>query len=243
MIASMPLTAAIARYQTKLQRQQMKNKDQRTSIMSEILNNIRSIKLYAWENSFAQRLFDVRNNKELAMLKKMGELSLLFAVSSLTMLPLFRLPFGFFQFPLVVHPLRRRFLLLRHVFESLRQTFNERYRVPCYHSLPTSQFPSRRQSSSRNTEQRRLLTLLSPSSRFYRWSSRHSSKPTFLLVVSPISSSQKSFKQMLSISLCLLAISNLATNSFRSNKETLPGTLYLHLPTLSYTITRFKISR
>jgi ABC-type bacteriocin/lantibiotic exporter with double-glycine peptidase domain len=45
MVASMPLTAAIARYQTKLQRQQMKNKDQRTSIMSEILNNIRSIKL------------------------------------------------------------------------------------------------------------------------------------------------------------------------------------------------------
>ncbi|GAA5894971.1 uncharacterized protein JCM6883_002275 [Sporobolomyces salmoneus] len=75
MIASMPLTAAIARYQTKLQRQQMKNKDQRTSIMSEILNNIRSIKLYAWENSFASRLFDVRNNKELVMLKKMGYLS------------------------------------------------------------------------------------------------------------------------------------------------------------------------
>ncbi|GAA5854514.1 hypothetical protein JCM9279_000825 [Rhodotorula babjevae] len=75
MIASMPLTAAIARYQTKLQRQQMKNKDARTSIMSEILNNIRSIKLYAWEDSFAQRLFDVRNNKELRMLKKMGYLS------------------------------------------------------------------------------------------------------------------------------------------------------------------------
>ena len=45
MILSMPLTAAIARYQTKLQRQQMKNKDSRTRIMSEILNNIRSIKL------------------------------------------------------------------------------------------------------------------------------------------------------------------------------------------------------
>ncbi|BGP53294.1 hypothetical protein JCM8202v2_000853 [Rhodotorula sphaerocarpa] len=75
MVASMPLTALIARYQTKLQRQQMKNKDERTSIMSEILNNIRSIKLYAWENSFAQRLFQVRNDKELAMLKKMGILS------------------------------------------------------------------------------------------------------------------------------------------------------------------------
>jgi ABC-type bacteriocin/lantibiotic exporter with double-glycine peptidase domain len=71
MIATMPVTAFIARYQTKLQRQQMKNKDQRTSIMSEILNNIRSIKLYAWENSFAARLFDVRNNKELVMLRKM----------------------------------------------------------------------------------------------------------------------------------------------------------------------------
>ncbi|KAM0749801.1 hypothetical protein T439DRAFT_39861 [Meredithblackwellia eburnea MCA 4105] len=75
MLASMPLTAAIARYQTKLQREQMKNKDKRTSIMSEILNNIRSIKLYAWEDSFAAKLFDVRNNKELVMLRKMGYLS------------------------------------------------------------------------------------------------------------------------------------------------------------------------
>ncbi|KAI5478725.1 putative ABC metal ion transporter [Pseudohyphozyma bogoriensis] len=75
MVASMPLTAAIARYQTKLQRQQMKNKDQRTSIMSEILNNIRSIKLYAWEDSFAAKLFNVRNNRELVLLRKMGYLS------------------------------------------------------------------------------------------------------------------------------------------------------------------------
>ncbi|SCV73559.1 BQ2448_7485 [Microbotryum intermedium] len=75
MVLSMPLTAAIARYQTKLQRQQMKNKDKRTSIMSEILNNIRSIKLYAWEDSFAAKLFDVRNNRELVQLRKMGYLS------------------------------------------------------------------------------------------------------------------------------------------------------------------------
>ncbi|GAA5856368.1 hypothetical protein JCM8547_008708 [Rhodosporidiobolus lusitaniae] len=75
MIASMPLTALIARFQTRMQRQQMKNKDQRTSLMSEILNNIRSIKLYAWEGSFAQRLLTLRNSQELAMLKKMGYLS------------------------------------------------------------------------------------------------------------------------------------------------------------------------
>ncbi|GAA5903406.1 hypothetical protein JCM6882_006539 [Rhodosporidiobolus microsporus] len=72
MVASMPLTALLARWQTKLQRQQMKNKDQRTSIMSEILSNIRSIKLYAWENSFAQKLFAVRNNQELVLLRRMG---------------------------------------------------------------------------------------------------------------------------------------------------------------------------
>ncbi|BGP13132.1 hypothetical protein JCM10213v2_001051 [Rhodosporidiobolus nylandii] len=75
MLLSTPLTGLIARYQTKLQREQMKNKDQRTSIMSEILSNIRSIKLYAWENSFAQKLFAVRNDKELKMLQKMGYLS------------------------------------------------------------------------------------------------------------------------------------------------------------------------
>lgn len=95
MIASMPLTAVIARfvlrffllvsivvvitdfgffggvlrYQTKLQRRQMKNKDKRTSIMSEILNNIRSIKLYAWENSFAAKLFAIRNDHELVLLR------------------------------------------------------------------------------------------------------------------------------------------------------------------------------
>ncbi len=65
MIASTPLTGWIARYQTKLQRQQMKNKDKHTSIMNEILTNIRTIKLYAWEDSFAAKLFNVRNNREL----------------------------------------------------------------------------------------------------------------------------------------------------------------------------------
>lgn len=37
MVATMPLTAAIARYQTKLQRQQMKNKDQRSACLPPLL--------------------------------------------------------------------------------------------------------------------------------------------------------------------------------------------------------------
>ena len=56
MICSIPLNAYVARLQTNLQKRQMKNKDQRTRIMSEIMNNIRTIKLSCWENSFAQRV-------------------------------------------------------------------------------------------------------------------------------------------------------------------------------------------
>ena len=107
MILSMPLTAAIARYQTKLQRQQMKNKDSRTRIMSEILNNIRSIKLVrspVHSTSLeANRLSAVR----------LGGL-----VRSETVQDSKRartghaaqdgIPLGYFQLPLVVHSLRRR---------------------------------------------------------------------------------------------------------------------------------------
>ncbi|KEI41088.1 uncharacterized protein L969DRAFT_86336 [Mixia osmundae IAM 14324] len=75
MILSMPANAIVARYMTRMQRRQMKNKDQRTRMMNEILNNIRSIKLYSWEGAFAQRLFAIRNDKELALLRKMGYLS------------------------------------------------------------------------------------------------------------------------------------------------------------------------
>lgn len=74
-LLSIPLNTLIARFQTRLQRQQMKNKDSRTRLMSEILNNIRSIKLYTWENAFTQKLFAIRNDKELGTLRKIGYLT------------------------------------------------------------------------------------------------------------------------------------------------------------------------
>lgn len=108
MILSMPLTAAIARYQTKLQRQQMKNKDARTRIMSELLANIRSIKLYAWEDSFAQKLFQVRNEN--------GQFDSFVLPRSLTLTYDSRarhaaqdgIPERYLQLLVVVHSLRRR---------------------------------------------------------------------------------------------------------------------------------------
>ncbi|KAF8751844.1 ABC transporter transmembrane region [Rhizoctonia solani] len=46
--------------------------DKRTRLMSELLNNIKSIKLYAWEDSFIRRVLTVRNEQELKMLRKIG---------------------------------------------------------------------------------------------------------------------------------------------------------------------------
>ena len=50
----------------------MKNRDKRTRYMNEVLNNIKSIKLYAWEPSMMRKVMDVRNDEELRMLRKIG---------------------------------------------------------------------------------------------------------------------------------------------------------------------------
>lgn len=75
MIAAVPLNSFVARVQARMQAKQMKNKDNRSRIMNEILNNIRTIKLACWEEAFASKLFAVRNDKELPMLAKIGYLN------------------------------------------------------------------------------------------------------------------------------------------------------------------------
>ncbi|KAB5588814.1 Metal resistance protein YCF1 [Ceratobasidium theobromae] len=72
MIVSLPLNTFIARVLKDMQGKQMKNRDKRTRLMSELLNNIKSIKLYAWEDSFIRRILTVRNEQELKMLRKIG---------------------------------------------------------------------------------------------------------------------------------------------------------------------------
>lgn len=81
MIVMIPLNGVIARYQKKLQKTQMKNKDERLRLISEILNNIKSLKLYGWEIPYLKRLNVVRNDKELENLRRMGVFS---AVSTFT---------------------------------------------------------------------------------------------------------------------------------------------------------------
>lgn len=72
MVIMIPLNAAIARKQKQLQKSQMKYKDKRSRLINEILNNIKSLKLYGWEIPYLDRLNYVRNDLELKNLKRMG---------------------------------------------------------------------------------------------------------------------------------------------------------------------------
>jgi ABC-type multidrug transport system fused ATPase/permease subunit len=72
MVIMIPLNAVIAKTQRRLQKTQMKYKDERSRLINEILNNIKSLKLYGWEQPFLKQLNYVRNDKELKNLKKMG---------------------------------------------------------------------------------------------------------------------------------------------------------------------------
>ena len=72
MILMIPLNGTIARMMKKLQIAQMKNKDSRSRLMTEILNNIKSIKLYAWNTAFMNKLSHIRNDLELNTLRKIG---------------------------------------------------------------------------------------------------------------------------------------------------------------------------
>jgi len=47
----------------------MKLKDERIKMMNEILNGIKVLKLYAWENAFIRRVNEIRE-KELSCIRK-----------------------------------------------------------------------------------------------------------------------------------------------------------------------------
>ncbi|KAG7661583.1 uncharacterized protein J8A68_004850 [[Candida] subhashii] len=65
-----PVNAVIIKYSKRLNKTQMKLKDNRSRIINEILTTIKSIKLYAWENPMFAKLSEARNDKELKNLVK-----------------------------------------------------------------------------------------------------------------------------------------------------------------------------
>lgn len=72
LIVLVPINSYLASTQKTLQKQQMSDKDLRTRLTSELLSSIKSVKLYAWEDAFLNRLQHVRNEKELSSLHKIG---------------------------------------------------------------------------------------------------------------------------------------------------------------------------
>lgn len=73
MVLMIPLNAVVATYSKKMQTRQMKQKDERVKAMNEILNGIKVIKLYAWEESFMAQILGLRK-KEVKELKNMAYL-------------------------------------------------------------------------------------------------------------------------------------------------------------------------
>nr|AJG01605.1 ATP-binding cassette sub-family C member 1 [Dreissena polymorpha] len=69
LVLLIPVNAVIAAKTRKYQVEQMKLKDARIKLMNEVLNGIKVLKLYAWEESFERKVREVRA-KELNVTKK-----------------------------------------------------------------------------------------------------------------------------------------------------------------------------
>uniref|UniRef100_A0A3Q3RKQ0 ATP-binding cassette, sub-family C (CFTR/MRP), member 3 n=1 Tax=Mastacembelus armatus TaxID=205130 RepID=A0A3Q3RKQ0_9TELE len=76
MIMLIPFNAVIAMKTRAYQVEQMQYKDTRIKLMNEILNGIKVLKLYAWENSFKDKVLAIRQ-KELDVLRKSAYLGAL----------------------------------------------------------------------------------------------------------------------------------------------------------------------
>ncbi|XP_059352167.1 multidrug resistance-associated protein 1-like isoform X3 [Daphnia carinata] len=74
MILLIPVNGVLANATKKLQIQQMKYKDKRVKMMSEILSGIKVLKLYAWEPSFQAQVEEIRS-KEIHVLKQAAYLN------------------------------------------------------------------------------------------------------------------------------------------------------------------------
>lgn len=85
MIILIPINGYLTSISKKYQSKQMKLKDERVKSMNEILNGVKIIKLYGWENAFIDKIQSIRV-KELGVLRKMNYLSC-FLVALWTLAP------------------------------------------------------------------------------------------------------------------------------------------------------------
>uniref|UniRef100_A0A915BDK8 ABC-type glutathione-S-conjugate transporter n=1 Tax=Parascaris univalens TaxID=6257 RepID=A0A915BDK8_PARUN len=71
LIAMIPFNSWISVKMRNCQVEQMKHKDERLKLMSEILNGIKVLKLYAWESSMQKTILEIRK-KEIMVLRRLA---------------------------------------------------------------------------------------------------------------------------------------------------------------------------
>ncbi|XP_070581498.1 multidrug resistance-associated protein 1-like [Ptychodera flava] len=68
LLLMIPINGVIAKKTKGMEKQKMEHKDSRIKLMNEILNGIKILKLYAWEESFMKKILGIRD-KELKIMK------------------------------------------------------------------------------------------------------------------------------------------------------------------------------
>ena len=85
-LAFVPVQGWRASVYEGLEEERLKTTDERVRLVSEVLSNIKIVKLYGWESAFKKSILAVRN-AELGILRKLGIveaiMSLVFASSSI----------------------------------------------------------------------------------------------------------------------------------------------------------------
>ena len=62
MAVMLPVNSVVSTIQKNLIYSSMRNKDKRSRLMDEILNGMKVLKLYAWEQSFEKTITAIRDN-------------------------------------------------------------------------------------------------------------------------------------------------------------------------------------
>lgn len=75
MLVMMPINSYLSKKVKSLSKTQMKYKDMRIKLITEILSSMKSIKLYAWEKPMLEKLHHTRNELEIQNLKRIGIIS------------------------------------------------------------------------------------------------------------------------------------------------------------------------
>lgn len=120
LVLAVPFQSAMFVRMITYRQAQMKVVDTRVRLLTEIINNIRAVKLYAYENLFGEKVSALRR-KELAKLRRNG-LNRSFMISTMNFVPVLATVLTFITYGLSGHPLNASIIFSGlQYFNVLRQ--------------------------------------------------------------------------------------------------------------------------